>query len=131
MDVFVKAAAGVLITLVLSLILTRQGKDYALLLVIAVCAMVGATAFLYIEKILDFLKTLESVGSWDPELMLILLKSAGIGILTEITVMICGDSGNAALGKILQILSAAVILWLCIPLFTQLLDLVKQLLGGV
>ena len=64
-------------------------------------------------------------------LIAILLKAVGIGILSEITCMICTDSGNAALGKVIQFLTSAVILWLCIPLFTQLIELIEGVLGAV
>lgn len=131
MDVFMKSAAGVLIAVVMSLVLSRQGKDYAVLLVICVCCMVGAASIIYIEKIVDFMKSLESIGNLNHELLSVLFKCVGIGLLSEITTTICTDSGNTALGKMLQILSASVILWLCIPMFTKLLELVQQVLGGV
>ena len=126
-----KSAAGVLIAVVMSLVLSRQGKDYAVLLVICVCCMVGAASIIYIEKIVDFMKSLESIGNLNHELLSVLFKCVGIGLLSEITTTICTDSGNTALGKMLQILSASVILWLCIPMFTKLLELVQQVLGGV
>ena len=131
MELFIKAAAGVLIAVVISLVLSRQSKDFATLLIICVCCMVGVTALVYIEKIIDFIKKLENTGNLNPQLISILFKSVGIGLLTEITTMICSDSGNAAMGKIIQILSTSVILWLCIPLFEQLLELVQQVMGSV
>lgn len=126
-----KSAAGVLVAVVMSLILSRQGKDYAVLLVICVCCMVGAASIIYIEKIVIFVKNLESIGNLNSELLSVLFKCVGIGLLSEITTTICTDSGNSALGKMLQILSASVILWLCIPMFTKLLELVQQVLGAV
>lgn len=131
MDILIKSAAGILIAVVMSLILSRQGKEYAVLLVICVCCMVGAASMIYIEKILSFIKSLESIGNLNSELLSVLFKCVGIGLLSEITTTICTDSGNSALGKMLQILSTSVILWLCIPMFTKLLELVQQVLGGV
>lgn len=131
MDIFIKAAAGILITVVISLVLSKQSKDYAVLLVIFACCMVGISAVEYFQEIVEFIRSLESLGNLNSQIISILFKSVGIGLLSEITTMICADSGNAALGKILQILSTAVILWLCIPLFSKLLELVEQVLGGV
>lgn len=131
MDIFIKAVAGVLIATVVTLILSKQGKDYSILLVICVCCMVTAVALGYLEEIVEFLQLLQEKGNLNGDLIAILLKAVGIGILSEITCMICTDSGNAAMGKVVQFLSSAVILWLCIPLFTQLIELVESVLGAV
>ena len=131
MEIFIKAVAGVLISAVVTLILSKQGKDFSVLLVICVCCMIGAVALDFFQKILDFIRLLEKKGNLNYDLISILLKGVGIGILSEITMTICTDSGNAALGKMIQFLSSAVILWLCIPLFTQLLDLIESVLSAV
>ncbi len=131
MDIFIKATAGILITVVLCLVLSKEKKDISILLIIAVCSMVAAVAIGYLQKVIDFIETLENVGNLNSELISILLKCVGIGLLSQITSMICTDSGNAALGKVLQILASAVVLWLCIPLFTQLLELVESIMGTV
>lgn len=131
MDIYLKAVAGVLITAVVSLILSKQGKDFSVLLIVCVCCMVAASAFGYFQKIMDFIRSLQQKGNLNNELITILLKAVGIGILSEITVMICNDSGNAALGKVIQFLTSAVILWLCLPLFTQLMELIEDVLGNV
>lgn len=131
MDIFIKAAAGILVTVVLGLTLAKQGKDISVLLVIAVCCMVFAAAFHYFEDVVDFLEKLEDVGQLNSQMLTILLKAVGIGILAEIIGLICTDAGNAALGKVLQILASAVILWLSIPLFTELIGLAENILGAV
>ena len=70
-------------------------------------------------------------GNLEPELLHSVLKAVGIGLLAELTGQICADSGNASLGKSLQILATAVILWLMLPLFTQLIDLLEEILGAI
>jgi hypothetical protein len=50
-------------------------------------------------------------------------------LIGELAGLICSDAGNAALAKSIQILTTAVILWLSIPLFESLLDLVQAILG--
>ncbi len=131
MDIFVKASAGVLIATVISLVLSKQGKDFSVLLVICVCCMMAVACFRYLQEIIDFIKLLENKAKLNRDLISILLKSVGIGLLSEITSMICTDSGNAAFGKVIQLMSSAVILWLSIPLFTQLIELVESVLGTV
>ena len=131
MDNFIKAAAVVLVTVVMCLILSKQGKDYSAVLVICVSCMIAVVAMGYIQNILAFINKLISAGNLNQDLIEILYKTVGIGFLTEITSMICTDAGNTALAKAIQFLSSAVILWLCIPLFTQLLELVEGVLKAV
>lgn len=128
MDAFLKVTAGVIIALMLYLILCKQGKDFSILLTIAVCSMVVVMATSFLEPILDFVGELISLGNFDTDVLQILLKSVGIGLLTELTGLICADAGNASLGKVLQILASVVILWLAIPLFTALINTVEEIL---
>ena len=112
MNIALKVIAGVLVSSVLCLLLAKQGKEMSLLLTIAVCCMVLVTAGIFIQPIISFLQNLQSLGKLNTEMMSILLKAVGIGILSELVSYICTDMGNASLGKGLQVLSVAVILWL-------------------
>lgn len=129
MGMFLKATAAVLLAVVMILTLSKQGNDMAVLLGMAVCCMVALIAMEYLQPVMDLLKRLESQGQLDSTLVGILLKATGIGILSEIAAMICADAGKASLGKSLQLLGTVVILWMAIPLFTQLLELIQQILG--
>ncbi len=131
MNEFFKISATVLLTVIVSIILTKQGKEFSVLLIITVCAIVLAASVTFFQKIFSFLTTLEEIGNLNGELLSILFKTVGIGLLAEIVTMICNDSGNQALGKALQILSSAVILWLCIPMFEKLIGLVESVLKAV
>lgn len=126
-----KVLAGVLIAVILGLTLRQQGKDMALLLSILACCMVLVVCMVYIEPVIDFIETLQSISGAQNEIFQILLKSVGIGLIGEIAALVCSDSGNAALAKAIQILTSAVVLWLSLPLMQALLDLVKQMLEEV
>ena len=131
MDTFWKAIAAVLIAVILGVFLHRQGKETALLLTLAVCAMAAFLTVSYLKPVISFLEQLQVLGGLDKEMFKVLLKAVGIGLISEICTAICSDSGNAALGKILQLLSAVVVLWLAIPLLERLLELVQKILEGV
>ncbi len=131
MTAYWQGAAAVLLTVILVLALGRQGKEAGLLLTLAVCCMVCVLALSYLRPVVEFIHQLQSIGQLDSAMLEILLKAAGIGLIGEIASLICADAGNAALGKALQLLSAAVILWLAIPLLTQLIELLQQILGEV
>ena len=131
MDVFLKATGAVLITVILYLTVSKQNKDISTLIAITGCCAIMLAALTYLSQVIEFIKKLKSMIGFDNELINILLKSVGIGIITEITTLICSDSGNASLGKTLQILASAVILCISLPIFNQLLELLQQILGTI
>lgn len=131
MELFIQAAAVTLLAVILILTLDKQAKDMAVLLAIAVCCMVLGIAMAYFQPVLSFLSQLESLGALSSDMVGILIKVAGIGILMELCAMVCTDAGKASMGKALQMLGSAVILWLSLPIFTAMLDLVQAILEGV
>lgn len=128
MDTFLKLSSGILITLILYQILARNAKDTATLLIMVVCCMVASVAVTFLTPVVDFFHRLQVIGDLNGDLVQIMLRSVGIALLSQIVTQICADAGNSALGKALQILSAAVILWICLPLFTMLINLIEELL---
>ena len=131
MDLFIKAAALVILCTILYLILSNHRKDIGVLLTITVVCILGSVALSYLEHVFDFFDRLSVTTGFDKQLLQILLKTAGISILTDFCVMICTDAGNSTLAKAFQLLSAAIVLWISLPLFQNLLELVTKLLGNV
>ena len=131
MDTFVKAAGLCLLAVILWQILTGYSKNFAILLSIGVCCMIAVAAVGYLDSVLAFFIRLQDRGGWNGELMQILIKSVGIGLVAEMASLICSDAGNSAMGKAVSMIGIAVILWLSLPLFSGLLDLIDLILGGI
>ena len=126
MDVFLKAIAAVLICIVISLAIAKQGKEFSLILTLCVSCMIVIAAVSYLKPVVDLIQRLAQIGQLNSQMLSIVLKAVGIALLSEIAEHVCKDAGNLALGKTLQILATAVILWLSIPLFNELIDLVES-----
>ncbi|MBE6943557.1 MAG: hypothetical protein E7453_04760 [Ruminococcaceae bacterium] len=131
MELYLKAIAGALITLLLCLTLSGRSKESSLLLSLLVCAMVVSVGMSYLSAVIKFFSRLQMTIGLNIDLLNILLKAAGIGLVGEIAGLICSDSGQAALGKAVHILTSAVILWIALPLYTQILDIIEELLKGI
>ena len=129
MDRYYQAVGGILIALVLILTLKKQGGEIGLILSVLACCMVGLLALGFLEPVMKFFQKLQKIGSLDTGFLRILLKIVGICFTSEIAGYICEDAGNSALGKILQFLASAVILYLSLPLLTRLLELIEEILG--
>ena len=131
MERFFQVSAGIMAAVILWIVLSRQGKEYALLLSIGASCIVLVVMLRFLEPVLELVEKIQSLGNLQPEWLSILLKAVGIGMVSEIGALICTDAGNATLGKILQILGAAAVLWLSVPLVNSLLGLLEQILGGI
>lgn len=131
MDTIIKAIGITLISVILGLVLSKQGKDFALLLTVTICVMVAAAAVQHLTPVIDFIKRLEQIGDLNNETIGILLKCVGISVVTEIAALICADAGQTAMGKGLHLLGTAVVLCLSIPIFSGLLDLVEDIIQAI
>lgn len=129
MTMVFQGGAVALLAVILGLTLDRQGRDIGLLLTMMACTMLLIAAVICLQPVVDFLRQLYALGELNGEIVGLLFKIAGIGLLTEIISLICTDAGRVSLGKALQILSGGLILWLSIPIFTLLLELIQDILG--
>lgn len=129
MDTFWKTTAAVLITTILCLSIGKKERDFSLLLSLAVSAMIAIITIQYLVPVLDFFRELEALGSLQIGMLDLLIKAVGIALLTELTALICMDAGLASLGKTLQLLGNTAILYLSLPIFKNLLTLIRDILG--
>lgn len=128
MDRFLQVTAAILLSVLVSIVLSKQGKDFAVVLSIAVCSMAVAVLVVYLEPVIAFIGQLQITAGLDPEMVKILLKASGVAVLAEIAALICSDSGNGAMAKMIQLLATAVILYLALPFMQELLNMVQKIL---
>lgn len=126
---YLRLLGAVLIGLILTLVLGKQARDLSVLLSLAVCVLVGIGAMEFWEPVTELLRELRRLGELDSGAVSILLKCVGIGIVSELAGLICADAGEGALAKALQICSNAAMLWLSLPLFRQIVDLIGEVLA--
>lgn len=115
--------------LILTLVLGKQARDMSVLLSLAVCVLAGIGAMAFWEPVTEFLRELRRLGELDGGAVSVLLKCAGIGVVAELAGLICADAGEGALAKVLQIAANAAMLWVSLPLFRQILDLIGEVLA--
>ena len=131
MGTYFKIIAGALVAVILGLSLNKQSKDFSLLLGVIVCCMVLGAAMHYLTPVMEVMNDLQDIGQLDNKWVTVMLKVTGIGLVAEIAALICADSGNNALGKTIQILACAAVLYLSVPLLSALLELIQKILGEI
>jgi len=125
---FWKAAAIVLLAVILGTAIGKTEKDIAVVLSAVVCCIVAGTALQYLSEVLTFLWQLNSASGQGMAFLEPLLKMVGVSILSELTCLISSDAGNSSLGKAMQILGNAMILVLALPFFEDFYILVQDIL---
>ena len=131
MGEYLRLAAAALVGLILVLVVGRQSKDLSLLLSLAVCVLLCLGAVEFLEPVLELLQELKRLGELDGGAVGILLRCAGISLVSEVAGLLCADAGEGALGKALQICSNAAILWLSLPLLRQILTMLGEVLAKI
>ena len=131
MGSYIQAVAGALIAVVLCCVLAKSGKDISVLLSLAACCMILLTGISFLTPVMELVGTLAEISSLDSQWISAVLKTVGIGLTAQIAGLICADAGNSALSKAVEILAAAAVLWLSIPMMQALLEMVQEMTGGL
>lgn len=131
MEHFFQAAAAVLLAVILMLCLKKSQTGIGEMISIFVCSVLAILAISYLKPVIEFIQSIQRLNMMDNQLLKTVFKVVGICVIAEIVELICIDSGNSAMGKALQLLSSAVVVWLAIPLMTSFLELIEGVLKGI
>lgn len=129
MEGFWKAAAVMLLTVILGAAIGKNEKDLSAVLSVLGCCLIMNIAVRYLSDVVAFLWQLGRLSANQSGFLGPLLKISGIALVTEIIAMIGADTGNQGLGKAMQLLGNAVILSLSLPLFDAFLGIIQEIMG--
>jgi stage III sporulation protein AD len=128
MDNYLRTVCITLIGILLCLILSNRAKDYSILLGIILCSTICTLAAAYLKPVLELVAELGEISTQITPWLKVLMKAVGLSFIGETAGAICADAGQAAVGKVLQILTTVVILWVSLPLIQSLMDLILNIL---
>lgn len=122
---------GVLaITAFLALLLRQYRPELAL----AVGLLAGVAVSLILMRVLaaplTTVQRLMEQAGMGGETALLLIKSLGICLLTQLTADVCRDAGETGLASRTELAGKAALLLLALPLFQQLVELALLLMRG-
>lgn len=118
-----------LISAIFATVLKKHCGELSILLGLGTGALICIVFLKLLQPILSFLEELRKLSSLSQELMDPLLKCLGIGLLSQICVNICSDSGQTAIGKMIEISGCILCLYVSLPLFRGVISLLGSL-GG-
>lgn len=126
-----KAAAIVVLTVILGAAIGKKEKDIAIVLTAAACCGIVCLAVQALSDVIAFLWNLSSFSEYQSPYIGVILKITGVAVVSEITALISMDAGSSSLEKAMQFLGTATILSLSLPLFEGFLDIVQEILNFV
>ena len=129
MDVFFKIIALALASVIAWLLLSKRDKEFAVALTLVVCAMMGIALTAFLEPVVSFVQRLLRVTQLDTAQLSILMKSVGVTLVSQLASMVCRDAGNETLGKLVELIASATVIWLALPLMQALLELLERMLS--
>ncbi len=125
------AVVGVLLcAAMLAVLLRTQRPELAMCLGLAAAAVVAILLVRQIAPLISAMRRMLTMTSLPTEGFGVVLKAAGVCLLTQITADTCRDAGETALAAKAELAGRVLMLMLAVPLFEELLTLVTTLIGG-
>ena len=130
-SLFWKGTVVILLAVILALCLTKESGLTKTILIMAVSTMVAMTAVSILTPVFSFLRQLQQITELDESIFGIMMKVTGIALVGQLAALICSDAGMTSLGKVLDLLTTAVIVWCALPMLEGLLDLIRKIMGEI
>lgn len=123
------AVIGILAVIFISLLRARNG-ELAIVLSLAACVLIAVILLNLADPVITFLKNLRNMAGMDKKLMEPMLKTIGIGLLTQISSTVCADAGENAIARLIEVCGAVLALYVSLPLLEAVLEMMKTMGGS-
>ena len=130
MQGFLQATVIGIVAVLLTGVLRKHNQEIGILLTLAACILIGVLLVQLAEPVLEFLSKLRNVAGLDKTLTEPILKTIGIGLITQIGATVCADAGENAIAKLIEVCGAVLALYVSLPLMEAILSLIDTMSGG-
>ena len=128
MEGMIKIALAGMIGVTLCLVLKKDMPALALAITMAVVSVLCYFLLDALRQVLAFMRGLADMAGLADGLFLPVVKCVGIAVITRISSDLCRDAKETAVASAIELAGTAVALFLTLPLFTALINLVKSLI---
>lgn len=117
----IKIMAVAITGVMLSLVLKEQKQFAGVAVSIMVCICIFFIMFPYLEKVISYIKTIyTSFG--DKNIIGILLKTTGIGMLSAFSADICRDAGFSSVASLITFSGKAICMCVVLPVIATFMS---------
>jgi len=107
----------------------RNNKEYSYLVALATVSIILLMIVSYINPIISAVEDLFSLTGISKGYLEIIFKAIGICYLTQLGCDYCKDAGENAFASELELAGKVSLLIIALPLFTELIEIVKTLIS--
>lgn len=129
-EVLIAVVVVLLCAAMLAVVLRAQRPELAMCLGLAAAAAVTILLVRQIAPLISTMRRLLAMTTLPSEGFGVVLKAAGVCLLTQMAADTCRDAGETALASKAEFAGRVLMLMLAVPLFEELLSLVTTLIGG-
>ena len=79
-------------------------------------------------NVIELMRSISDKSGINNQFLSLILKITGIAFLTEFAVSVCKDSGESAIASKIEIGSKVIIIFLSIPIISNLLEVITKIL---
>lgn len=119
-----------IVTVLLTAMIKKNSQELALLLTLAACVLIGLLLLQLAEPVVEFLAKLRNIAGLDKTLTEPMLKTVGIGLITQIGATVCADAGENAVARMIEVCGGILALYISLPLMEAVLSLIDTMSGG-
>ena len=127
-EILFKAAGLAVAGMVLTVLLKKQAPELGVLLALFVSCTILLLSFELLGEVFGFMRGLIGFTGLSEDVVLPVVKTAGIAIVTKITADLCRDAKESGIASGIEMAGAVIGLYVVLPLFQSLLDLTRALL---
>ncbi len=128
MELSIQAAALCVTAALLALVVRRGSPEAALLLTLGAVTVVLLSLAGSLTALMEFLNRLVEESGLSRELFIPLYKTIGIALVVKLGGSLCRDTGESALGSVVETAGAVCALIAALPLLRAVLGLLQELM---
>ena len=129
MELGLKLAAGAALAALLAATLRRNAPEISMLIALAAGVLILSAASGALGEVVGLLGRLAGLAGVDTQILLPVVKVAGLSLLTHLTAELCRAAGEGGIAAFLQTAGTILALVAAAPLVTALLDLIGEMAG--
>ena len=130
MEIFKIVGVG-LLTCFLAIIVKQIKPEFYIFVVISGSVVLFLMVLDKFTVVIDYFSKIFEKTKLDSNIFFTVLKIVGIAFLTEFAGGICVDSGNASIGEKIIFAGKIIILFLALPIITNLIEMIIEILPWI
>lgn len=124
-----KIAGVSLMAALLAGVLDRRDRALSVALGLLACAVALFGCLQSFQPTVAFVEELSDLSGLGGAYLTPLIKTAAIGMVTQLACAVCADSGQSTLAKTAELCGTAAAICMTLPLLRAVLDLICQIAG--